>query len=153
MTVTTKCAVWIKQPTRDVGVVVVSSASLPQGFIQRLSAALDDWDEVAYLMVERGEQLQSDWLHAEGAAVSSGCEATQLLRAIPKGCFLLDIEDGQNARLTWLGSVYGHTLRFLELAQMTTDSPAALLTSEAERVVLMAQMLVKQLLEERFTSL
>ena len=55
-------AVWIKEPSADAGVVIVTSAALPKYMIDKLHVAIDDWDQVAYLAVKQSRELMLDWL-------------------------------------------------------------------------------------------
>lgn len=143
---------WLKEPSRDVAVVIVSSAALAEDVSHGLEGAIANWNEVAHLRVEDMDGLQANWLAASGKPAStldtSECQASELLRAVSKRCFLLDLESAGSVRLAWLGSVCGHELRCLQL------EPALLAEGETQaqvaRVVDVARSLVKTILEERF---
>lgn len=159
MLATAELATWVKAPSNDAAVVIVSSASLPRHLIDTLHLAIVDWDEVAYLCVNDTDALQQNWLNGESRQgnlnPSSNCQASAILRSISKRCYLLDVEEnGGQARLAWLGSVCGHQLRFLQLDQVISpDSPNATLERQAERVLYAARGLVKGVLEERYLAL
>ncbi|WP_414154776.1 transketolase [Pseudomonas sp. BNK-43-a] len=145
---------WVKAPSQDVAVVVVSSAALPEILSIGLHAALEGWNEVAHLHVQDMDGLQANWLTAGDGqrtlAAESACEASALLRAVSKRCYLLDLESDGQVRLAWLGSVCGHELRCLQLdpALNRQGSPV----TQVEQVVDVARMLVKRILEERFLA-
>ncbi|MGE7990158.1 transketolase [Pseudomonas sp. NPDC089554] len=143
-----KFARWLKEPSREVAVVIVSSTALAEDVSQGLEAAIADWNEVAHLRVEDMEGLQANWLATDVAHASGECQASELLRAVSKRCYLLDLESDGSVRLAWLGSVCGHELRCLQL------EPALAAQGEAQeqvvRVVEVARSLVKTILEERF---
>lgn len=143
-------AVWIKGPMANAGVVIVISPSLPRYIAHKLQIAIDDWDQVACLRVEQPKQLMHDWLRAETSpseSVSPPCVANQLLGSIAKSCLLLAVEVAPASHLTWLGSVCGHKLRFVEL-----DSAAQsyeVMDRQVEQVLSVARSLAKDLLLER----
>ncbi|MGF6695367.1 hypothetical protein M2318_005469 [Metapseudomonas resinovorans] len=150
-------ATWVKEPSREVAVVIVSSAGLPKYIIDGLNVAIADWEEVAYLIVRDMDSLQENWLNTgseqESKSKLANCQASELLRSISKSCYLLDVEEGGQVRMAWLGSVCGHKLRFLQLDQvMSADSPKATLDAQVERVLSAARALVKTILEERFLA-
>lgn len=140
---------WIKEPAAGVAVVIVSSTDLSGTLALRLKTALEDWDEVAYLQVFDPTALQQEWLAAENqrAGFACTCQASAVLGGLGKNCLLLDIENGRRGELAWLGSVCGHTLRFLEL-----QAGEHLDESQCERIVAALRDLVKHQLEGRYLS-
>ncbi|WP_431082013.1 transketolase [Pseudomonas thivervalensis] len=146
-------AIWVKEPLADTGVVIVTSAALPKYMIDTLHMAIDDWDQVAYLVVQQSRAFMHDWLqfgaHSIEPVPSSTCRASQLLRGVSKGCFLLDIEDTPIPRLTWLGSVCGHPLRVLKLGEAASQ---AAIDTQVEEILSVTRTLVKSGLQERCFS-
>jgi len=140
-------AVWIKEPSADAGVVIVTSATLPKYMIDKLHVAIDDWDQVAYLAVKQSEALMVDWLRAEQSAGAYTCHASRLLRGVSHGSFLLDVEVGTVPGLTWLGSVHGHPLRVVELG--TIASSTAAMDQQVEQVLSATRGLAKSVLQAR----
>ncbi|BBH31255.1 transketolase [Pseudomonas sp. St290] len=142
-------AVWIKEPSADAGVVIVTSAALPKYMIDKLHVAIDDWDQVAYLAVQQSEALMVDWLRGgsgpEQLAEADACYASQLLRAVSHGSFLLDVEVGTVPGLTWLGSVHGHPLRVVELGAIATSTAA--MDQQVEQVLSATRSLAKSVLQ------
>ncbi len=84
-------AIWVKEPLADTGVVIVTSAALPKYMIDKLHMAIDDWDQVAYLVVQQSRAFMLDWLQFGSnpidTAPATTCRASQLLRGVSKGCF------------------------------------------------------------------
>ncbi|WP_053183838.1 hypothetical protein [Pseudomonas thivervalensis] len=146
-------AIWVKEPLADTGVVIVTSAALPKYMIDTLHMAIDDWDQVAYLVVQQSRAFMHDWLqfgaHSIEPVPASTCRASQLLRGVSKGCFLLDIEDTPIPRLTWLGSVCGHPLRVLKLGEAASQ---AAIDTQVEEILSVTRTLVKSGLQERCFS-
>lgn len=144
-------AVWIKEPSADAGVVIVTSATLPKYMIDKLHVAIDDWDQVAYLAVKQSEELMVDWLRAgsgpEQSAGGYACYASQLLHGVSHESFLLDVEVGPVPSLTWLGSVRGHPLRVVELG--TIASSTAAMDQQVEQVLSATRRLAKSVLQAR----
>ncbi|WP_062378685.1 hypothetical protein [Pseudomonas abietaniphila] len=144
-------AVWIKEPSADVGVVIVTSAALPQYMIDKLHMAIDDWDQVAYLAIKQSEALKADWLRVgsnpEPSAEVAACYASHLLSSVSHGSFLLDVEVGTIPCLTWLGSVHGHPLRVVELD--TIASSTAAMDQQVELVLSATRRLAKSVLQAR----
>ncbi|VVP80779.1 hypothetical protein PS914_02171 [Pseudomonas fluorescens] len=144
-------AVWVKEPSADAGVVIVTSAALPKYIIDKLHVAIDDWDQVAYLVVEHSTELMLDWLRVGSNSLETPpgppCDATQLLRCVSKSCFLLDIEVSPIPGLTWLGSVCGHKLRVVELG--TVASSNAAMDQQVEAILSVIRTLAKSVLQER----
>ncbi|WP_455911932.1 transketolase [Pseudomonas putida] len=144
-------AVWIKQPSADAGVVIVTSAALPQYMIDKLHVAIDDWDQVAYLAIKQSEALRADWLRAgsspENSVGGDACFVSQLLCSVSHGSFLLDVEVGMVSGLTWLGSVCGHPLRVVELGKVASSTAA--MDQQVEEVLSAARSLAKSLLQAR----
>ncbi|MGC6371899.1 transketolase [Pseudomonas sp. K2I15] len=144
-------AVWIKQPSADAAVVIVTSVALPQYMIDKLHLAIDDWDQVAHLAIQQSEALRVDWLRAgsspEKSAGGDACYASQLLRCVPHGSFLLDVEVGTAPGLTWLGSVCGHPLRVVELGKIASSTAA--MDRQVEEVLSATRGLAKSLLQSR----
>ncbi|MEN2397605.1 transketolase [Pseudomonas halotolerans] len=142
-------AVWIKEPSADAGVVIVTSAALPKYMIDKLHVAIDDWDQVAYLAVKQAEALMVDWLRVgsnpQPSAGGEVCYASQLLRAVPHGSFLLEV--GTFSGLTWLGSVCGHPLRVVELGEIASSTVA--MDRQVEEVLLATRSLAKSVLQAR----
>lgn len=144
-------AVWIKEPSADAGVVIVTSAALPKYMIDQLHVAIDDWDQVAYLAVKQSRELMLDWLRVgfnpEQSTRVDACDASQLLRCVSKGSFLLDVEVGAEPCLTWLGSVWGHALRVVELGNVGASNAA--MGRQVEDVLSATRSLAKSVLQER----
>ncbi|SDH51716.1 hypothetical protein SAMN05216588_105107 [Pseudomonas flavescens] len=144
-------AVWIKEPSADVGVVIITSAALPHYLIDKLHMAIDDWSQVAYLAVKQSEALMVDWLRvgagAEQSAGRDACYASQLLRSVSHGSFLLDVEVGTVPGLTWLGSVRGHPLRVVELGEIASSTEA--MNRQVEEVLSATRSLAKSVLQAR----
>lgn len=146
-----QAAAWIKEPSADVGVVIVISASLPKYIIDQVHVAIDDWDQVAYLAVQRPAELMLDWLQSGAkpmqSVTTSRCQAKQLLSPVCPNCFLLDVEVEAVPGLAWLGSVCGHKLRVLELS---IDGPSSTdMDQQVERILSAAKTLARCLLQER----
>ncbi|UOK36818.1 transketolase [Pseudomonas palleroniana] len=146
-------AIWVKEPLADTGVVIVTSAALPKYLIDALHMAIDDWDQVAYLAVRQSRAFMLDWLQSgsnpTASAPATPCQASQLLRGVSKGCFLLDVEVSPIPRLTWLGSVCGHPLRVLRLEYAASH---AALDQQVEEILSVTRTLVKSVLQERCFS-
>ena len=144
-------ATWIKEPLADVGVVIVTSAALPKYMIDRLHVAIDDWDQLAYLVVTQPKALMHDWLQVGSEPTeqvpASTCQATRLLSGVSKGCFLLDVEITPIPGLTWLGSVCGHPLRVINPG--TPALSGAAMDKQVEVILSMARTLAKNVLQER----
>ena len=140
-------AVWIKEPSADAGVVIVTSAALPKYMIDKLHVAIDDWDQVAYLAVKQSRALMLDWLRV-GSSPEQACDARQLLRGVCKSSFLLDVEVGTVPGLTWLGSVCGHPLRVVDLGTIASTHTA--MDRQVEAVLLATRSLAKSVLQERY---
>ena len=144
-------AIWIKEPLADVAVVIVISAALPDYFLKRLQAAIDGWDQVAYLRVEHPQELRDNWLRVEGNPMESrpdACsEAHHLLSSVPPNCYLLDVEVEAAPCLAWLGSVLGHKLRVVELKDPAASAAAE--DAQVEQVLSAVRTLAKILLQER----
>jgi len=142
-------AVWIKEPSADAGVVIVTSAALPKYMIDKLHVAIDDWDQVAYLAVQQSEALMVDWLRGgsgpEQSVGADACYASQLLRAVAHGSFLLGVGVGTVLGLNWLGSVHGHPLRIVELG--TIGSSTAVMDQQVEQVLSATRSLAKGVLQ------
>jgi hypothetical protein len=135
-------------------VVIVSNAGLPKYLIDRLHMAIVDWSEFSYLIVRDPRQLQDNWLDAENRQDCPGedanCVASQLLRAVSKNCYLLDVEDGDQACLAWLGSVCGHELRYLRLRQtVSLESSKSSMDEQVEQILSVGRELLRHILEER----
>jgi hypothetical protein len=143
-------ATWVKEPLADTGVVIVTSAALPEYLIDKLHMAIDDWDQVAYLVVKQSRAFMLDWLQFGSnpmeSAPATTCRASQLLRCVYKGCFLLDVEVGPIPRLTWLGSVCGHPLRVLKLEDAASH---VAIDKQVEEILSVTRTLVKSVLQER----
>ncbi|SCX85677.1 transketolase [Pseudomonas sp. NFACC37-1] len=151
MDVMLQAAAWIKEPSPDVGVVIVISASLPKYIIDQVHIALDDWDQVAYLAVHRPAELMRDWLQSGAKPTQSGTpshgQARQLLSPVCPNCFLLDVEVEAIPSLAWLGSVCGHKLRVLELSLDGLSNVE--MDQQVERILSAARTLARCLLQER----
>ncbi|MFK7701840.1 transketolase [Pseudomonas caspiana] len=145
-------AVWVKAPSPEVGVVIVTRAGLPGYISERLRSAIDDWDQVAYLHVKQAHEFLEDWLRAESTQpapnLDTQCHASQLLRSVSKGCYLLDIEESLSPQLTWLGSVYGHKLHVVRLGE--SELSTAAMDQQVEEILAKVSTLAKSILEERF---
>lgn len=148
---TLEAAVWIKEPLPDVGVVIVTSAALPKYIIDKLHIAIDDWDQLAYLVVRHSSDFMLDWLRAGLIESESNspvpCHASQLLRSLTKGCYLLDVEIGPKPDLAWLGSVCGHKLRFVNLGNVALTDAG--LDQQVEGILAVARSLAKNVLQDR----
>ena len=146
-------AIWVKEPLADSRVVIVTSAALPKYMIDQLHMAIDDWDQVAYLVVQQSRAFMLDWLQFGSNPIESApattCRASQLLCGVSKGCFLLDVEVGPIPRLTWLGSVCGHPLRVFTLGDATSH---AAIDKRVEEILSVTRTLVKSVLQERCFS-
>ncbi|MNI38116.1 hypothetical protein D3C73_922460 [compost metagenome] len=144
-------AIWIKEPSADVGVVIVSSVELPKYMIDQLHLAIDDWDQVAYLAVNQSRQLMLDWLRVESgsppSSLADASDARQLLCRVAKGSFLLEVEAGTSPGLAWLGSVCGHPLRVIDLGAVA--SSVEQMDQQVEQVLAAIRRLAKSLLQER----
>ncbi|WP_433735537.1 transketolase [Pseudomonas putida] len=140
-------ATWLKEPTPGAGVVIVISAALPDDMIDKLHLTIDDWDQVACLVVTQPTALMLDWLRAGSETQIPRCDASQLLRCVAKGCFLLDIEMGPMPGLAWLGSVCGHTLRVLEVGPVASTSSA--MDQQLDSILSVTRALAKNVLQER----
>lgn len=153
MQATSSFATWIKPPSADAGVVIVTSAALPKSMIDQLHMAIDDWDQVAYLVVTHPRQLMLDWRRVDASAERStpapDSDAFQLLRHVARGSFLLDVEAGAEPGLTWLGSVHGHPLRVVDLGTVALSSER--MDRQVEDVLAATRHLAKSLLQERCT--
>lgn len=147
-----KFARWLKDPSGDVAVVIVSSAALAEDVSHGLEAAIADWNEVAHLRVEDMEGLQANWLATDVAHAAGECQASEMLRAVSKRCYLLDLESDGPVRLAWLGSVCGHELRCLQLEPALSAQAQAQIQAQEQvaQVMEVARSLVKTILEERF---
>lgn len=147
----TQSAVWIKEPSADAAVVIVTSAALPHYMIDKLHVAIDEWDQVAYLAVKQSEALMLDWLRVgsspEQSAGGYACHASQLLRCVSHGSFLLDVEMGADSGMTWLGSVCGHPLRVVELGKVASST--AQMDQQVEAVLSATRSLAKSVLQAR----
>ncbi|MCD5991190.1 MULTISPECIES: transketolase [Pseudomonas] len=145
-------AVWVKTPSPEVGVVIVTRAGLPGYISERLRSAIDDWDQVGYLHVREPNEFLEDWLRAESSQAAlnldTRCHASQLLRSVSKGCYLLDIEESPSPQLTWLGSVCGHKLHVVRLGE--SDFSAEAMDQQVEEILAKVSTLAKSILEERF---
>lgn len=143
-------AIWVKEPLADTGVVIVTSAALPKHMIDTLHMAIDDWDQVAYLVVRQSRAFMLDWLNVGSSPMASApattCRASQLLHRVSRGCFLLDVEVSPIPRLTWLGSVCGHPLRVLKLGEAASH---AAIDKQVEEILSVTRTLVKSVLQER----
>lgn len=144
-------AVWVKEPFPDVGVVIVTTAALPKYIIDKLHIAIDNWDQVAYLVVKQSSEFMLDWLRAESipadSSLPTACHASQLLRSVSKGCYLLDIEASPLPSLSWLGSVCGHKLRFVKLGKIEQSNAA--MDRQVENILSEVRALAKIILAER----
>lgn len=152
-------AAWLKVPSSDVGVVIVTRAGLPDYIGERLRSAIDDWDQVAYLRVNHTDDFLNDWLRAESSQdapnLNVTCHASQLLRSVSKGCYLLDVESNACTELTWLGSVCGHKLHVVQLngtGLSTTELSTATMDQHVDEILTKVSALAKNILEERFTA-
>lgn len=145
-------AVWVKAPCAEVGVVIVTRAGLPGYVSERLREAINDWDQVAYLHVKDAHEFLEDWLRAESSLnapnPNTQCHASQLLRSVSKGCYLLDIEESSSPQLTWLGSVCGHQLHVIRLeeTQLSRES----MDKQVDEILAKVSLMAKSILEERF---
>jgi hypothetical protein len=139
---------WIKAPNPNVALVLVEGNRMPQALACALHAAIDGWEQVAYLHIDDADGLQRDWLNAENQRVGfdSNCEISAVLRPLPHHCVLLDLEQDAGGQLAWLGSVCGHSLRFLELQSGESDVDAQL-----QRILDTARELVKHQLQDHFS--
>ncbi|MET3455108.1 MULTISPECIES: transketolase [Pseudomonas] len=146
-------AIWVKEPLADTRVVIVTSAALPKYMIDQLHMEIDDWDQVAYLVVQQSRAFMLDWLqfgsHPIASAPATTCRAGQLLHGVSKGCFLLDVEASPIPRFTWLGSVCGHPLRVLKLGDAASH---AAIDKQVEEILSVTRTLVKSGLQERCFS-
>ena len=143
-------AIWVKEPLAETGVVIVTSAALPAAMIDALHREIDDWDQVAYLVVEQAEALMLDWLQFGASPTGPGtCRAGQLLRGVSKGCLLLDVEAGPVPALTWLGSVCGHPLRVFSLGDAISQAAS---NQQVEAILAVTRTLVKGVLQDRCFS-
>ncbi|RMQ41673.1 hypothetical protein ALQ04_00561 [Pseudomonas cichorii] len=157
MDIDSQRAHWLKPTSQETGVIIISNASLPSYLIETLHSEISDWEQVAYLVIKQSSQLEEEWLHAESQAFSaqkpSSCEADGLLSSIPKTCHLLDVEAGDRARLSWLGSVCGHKLHFFELEQFEEQAPSkASMDVQVEEILAATRHLVKRYLQDHFMS-
>lgn len=150
MYTTSEFAVWIKQPLPNTGVVIVTHAALPKYVIDQLNIAIDDWDQVAYLIVKQSSELMLDWLRAGSDQSESNpmtaCHAAKLLQSVPKNCFLIDAEVSLTPNLSWLGSVCGHKLRFVNLDPPKPSNAA--MDQQVEKILSLARTLAKNMLGE-----
>jgi hypothetical protein len=139
---------WIKPPTANVALVLVGGTGLPQALASALHDAIAGWEQVAYLHVFDAQGLQRDWLNAENQRIAfdSNCEIGARLKLLPHNCVLLDLEQDTGGQLAWLGSVCGHSLRFIELQSGASDVDAQL-----RRILDTAQELVKHQLQDHFS--
>jgi hypothetical protein len=144
-------AVWVKEPLANVGVVIVTSAALPKYVIDKLHVAIDDWDQVAYLVVKQSRELMLDWLQVGSNSMESpqvsNCHAGELLRSVSKGCFLLDVEVSPIPDLAWLGSVCGQPLRVVNPGNAGQSTAA--MDKQVEVILSMTRTLAKSVLQER----
>ncbi|WP_392890058.1 transketolase [Pseudomonas migulae] len=147
MHATSQSAVWIKEPSMEAGVVIVTSAALPKYMIDKLHVAIDDWDQVAYLAVTQSRALMLDWLRL-GSSLGQSCEASQLLHAVSKSSLLLDIEVDSMPGLTWLGSVCGHPLRVVELGTVAASDAA--MDRQVDAIITATRSLAKSVLQDRY---
>jgi hypothetical protein len=151
MYTTSEFAVWIKQPLPNTGVVIITHAALPKYIIDKLHVAIDDWDQVAYLIVKQPRELMLDWLRASSDQSDSNtmtaCHAGKLLHSVSKNSFLIDVEVSLTPNLAWLGSVCGHKLRFVKLSPSEPFNAA--MDQQVEKILSMARTLAKNVLEER----
>ncbi|WP_411380596.1 transketolase [Pseudomonas sp. MPB26] len=146
-------ALWVKEPLAENGVVIVTSAALPTSMIDALHRAIDDWDQVAYLVVKQAEVFMLDWLRFGADPIApapvSTCRASQLLCGVSKGCFLLAVEDSPVPAFTWLGSVCGHPLRVFQRGDAGSQ---AAIDKQVEEILSVTRTLVKSVLQERCFS-
>ncbi|MBZ9780269.1 transketolase [Pseudomonas sp. REP124] len=144
-------ATWLKPPSADAAVVIVSSATLPPYMNHQLHRAIDDWDQVAHLVVQQSGAFMQDWLQAgsnpDEPTLAATCQASQLLSCVAKGCFLLDVEVGPVPSLTWLGSVRGHPLRLVRLGKEASSHAA--MDQQVEEILALTRTLAKSVLQER----
>ncbi|WDY56924.1 transketolase [Pseudomonas sp. PSKL.D1] len=143
-------AVWVKEPSSDAGVIIVTSAALPKYMIDKLHLAIEHWDEVGYLVVTQSNTLMLDWLQGSGQTFETSASpsyASHLLRGVSKGSYLLDVEVGPEPSLSWLGSVRGHSLRVVKLRETMGSNNA--MDNQVEGVLSMVRALVKNVLLER----
>ncbi|MDF0730104.1 transketolase [Pseudomonas entomophila] len=138
----------MKTPSQEAAVVIVSSAALGAEVSDGLARAIADWNEVAHLHVQDMDALQANWLAAERGQPHTDCQASALLRAVSKRCYLLDLESEGAVRLAWLGSVCGHELHCLQLTPGLAAEEGA--QAQVQRVVEVARTLVRTVLAERF---
>lgn len=138
---------WIKAPNANVALVLVEGNRMPQALATALHTAIAGWEQVAYLHISDAPALQREWLNAENqrTAFSSTSEIGTLLKALPHHCVLLDLEQDTGGQLAWLGSVCGHSLRFIELQSGESDVAAQL------RRIHTARELVKHQLQDHFS--
>ncbi|MGI4836135.1 MAG: hypothetical protein ACRYF9_00785 [Janthinobacterium lividum] len=139
---------WIKAPNANVALVLIESNRMPQALALALHDAITDWEQVAYLHISDAMGLQREWLNAENqrTAFSSTSEIGSVLKALPHNCVLLDLEHDSGGQLVWLGSVCGHSLRFIDLQSGESDMDAQL-----RRILDTAQELVKHQLQDHFS--
>lgn len=144
-------ATWIKPPSADAGVVIVTSAALPSYLIDQLRGAIDDWDQVACLAVSDSQQLMREWLQVgcspECAELANASDAGHLLCHVARGSFLLDVETGAEPGLAWLGSVCGHVLRVIDLGVVATSREG--MDQQVEDILSATRHLAKSLLQQR----
>lgn len=139
---------WIKAPSTNVALVLIEGNRMPQSLASALHDAIVGWEQVAYLHISDAQGLQRDWLNAENQRVGfdSTCEIGTMLKALPHNCVLLDLEQDNGGQLAWLGSVCGHSLRFIELQSGVTEEAAQL-----QRILDTARELVKHQLQDHFS--
>jgi len=139
---------WIIAPTATVTLVLVEGDSMPPVLASALQQAVAGWEQVAYLHISDAGGLQREWLDAENqrTAFNSSSEIGTVLKGLPHGCVLLDLEQDSGGQLAWLGSVCGHSLRFIELQSGEINQPAQL-----RRILDTAQELVKHQLQAHFS--
>jgi hypothetical protein len=139
---------WLKAPASNVALALIEGNSMPPALAAALQEAVAGWEQVAYLHIVDASGLQREWLDAENrrTGFTSSSEIGTVLRALPHHCVLLDLEQDSGGQLAWLGSVCGHSLRFVELQAGASDQAAQL-----RRILDIAQELVKHQLQAHFS--
>lgn len=139
---------WIKAPSTNVALVLVEGNRISQSLASALHEAIAGWEQVAYLHINDAQGLQREWLNAENQRVGfdSNCEIGTVLKALPHNCVLLDLEQDTGGQLAWLGSVCGHSLRFIEL-----QSGESAVDAQLQRILETARELVKHQLQDHFS--
>ena len=150
-------AQWMKPVSQETGVIIISNANLSPRLIEYLSHELSDWPQVAWLMIRQSATLEDEWLDAENRLFDahrvSECEISQLLGAIPKTCYLLDVEASHPAHLAWLGSVCGHKMHFLELIRPEEQMPSSNSPqAQVEEILAATRFLMRCYLQEHYLS-